>query len=1092
VTVGLPDEVAWRRWWCPADLDQPVTGGFLDDPTGPYARFFELPTVELAVLDSARCLVLLGEAGMGKSRELVREEDRLRAAGRRVVHVDLGAEPDIASLRSTVLDDPVVSDWRAGSGDLVLLLDGFDEAVVTIDKLVDGLIRLLDALPVDRLTLRIASRSSIWSARLDAALVQRWPELRRLVLCPLTSPDVALAAGQAGVDPDGFLREVHVKDLGVLAARPLTLGMLLSLDDPAALPADRGALYQQAVGVLARESNDRRREEHRDDLPIDQRLRAARRLATVMLLSGRTTVWPRRSGAATPHDIAVDDLATDATELSEFDQVIGSALLSPTDGGAVRWTHRSIAEFLAGQTIAALPTRTAAYLLRDPVHDRAIVPQLAGVASWAATLNPDLYEWLAVLQPELLLTANLASATNDQHRILARAVLRSLDGNTPPHDRRYFGLSYDGLGADVEPYLADGQDNWVRREASRILADSGCHDLDPRLVEIIEDIARRHPSDYLGEDVRLATALVFALDACDDQGLLERLVEVVDQDEASWQLRAEILGQLWGRVTTASLMPIVDRMSLVATSSHIARQVAHELATGTLRGAVELDVLADWLESSGLATVDKAGSPAAACDDEWHQVVEAVTLRTALTATDDTAPNTVAVRALVAWARRGHHELFDFYADRVHDLSADARRRLAARVLGYSPDAYTAYHLARAGALQAGDDFGWWLRQYAAAAPSSPEATAAHIAIRQLSGPTAEQATRARALMIELPQLQPLVDELFSPDRAQAAADAAEQAAARAAGQAAAAAAEQFSTTRLATALAASGWPQVARELRAQVGTDKWIVGSPIDTAPAWRALDAPTRASTIDVAETYLAGLPTTAQADSADHAGLAYDLVGRQDPTRLAKLDPDVMIAWLDVIRTRPAQDPSVAVLVAHLTTARPNELEAVMIQALAEDAAAPFPTQIRKLGTFTSPRVENALHDIANHLETPPRVVEAALAALIRRDPQRGLSAAYRIMRRRPERQPTGNLFRTRWRQAVHACSAVIKSCQCHSELDTILSVLSTSVDFACDVIATAEPDDQQTQPWPGLTSDQLATLYLWARRFLPPSPTTLPAR
>ena len=452
--------------------------------------------------------------------------------------------------------------------------------------------------------------------------------------------------------------------------------------------------------------------------------------------------------------------------------------------------------------------------------------------------------------------------------------------------------------------------------------DSGCHDLDPRLVEIIEDIARRHPSDYLGEDLRSAAALVFALDACDDQGLLERLVEVVDQDEAPWQLRAEILGQLWGRVTTASLMPIVDRMSLVGTSSHLAEQVAHELATATLRGAVELDVLADWLKSSGLATVDKAGSPAAACDYEWQQVVEAVTLRTAVTATDDTAPDTVAVRALMAWAKRGHHELFGFYA--IGFTTCQPRPATGSPPESSStpptrtpPTIWPAPVLYRRATTSSGGFAGTRRRHRRAPRRLPPTSQSGSCRRRP------RRATRARALVSELPQLQQLVDELFSPDRVQAAADAAEQAAARATGQAAAAAAEQFSSTRLTTALAASDWPQVARELRAQVGTDKWVVGSPIDTAPAWRALDAPTRASTIDAAETYLVGLPTTVQADSADHAGLAYDLVGRQDPTRLARLDPGVMVAWLDVIRTRPAQDASVAALVARLTTARPDQL-------------------------------------------------------------------------------------------------------------------------------------------------------------------------
>jgi hypothetical protein len=133
--------------------------------------------------------------------------------------------------------------------------------------------------------------------------------------------------------------------------------------------------------------------------------------------------------------------------------------------------------------------------------------------------------WLAGRQPDLLLTASLATATDDQRRILGRALLRQLAGNEPPHDRRYFLLSWQGMGADIEPYLAGDKPVWARREAARMLGDSGCRELDGRLVAV-EEIAARHPPGYLGEDVRLAVTMVFALGGCDDPGLLTRLAVV--------------------------------------------------------------------------------------------------------------------------------------------------------------------------------------------------------------------------------------------------------------------------------------------------------------------------------------------------------------------------------------------------------------------------------------------------------------------------------------------------------------------------------------------------------------------------------------
>ena len=51
---------------------------------------------------------------MGKSSELEVEEQRLRAARLPVVKFDLGAEPDVPSLRDTVLMSPEVTTWLRG------------------------------------------------------------------------------------------------------------------------------------------------------------------------------------------------------------------------------------------------------------------------------------------------------------------------------------------------------------------------------------------------------------------------------------------------------------------------------------------------------------------------------------------------------------------------------------------------------------------------------------------------------------------------------------------------------------------------------------------------------------------------------------------------------------------------------------------------------------------------------------------------------------------------------------------------------------------------------------------------------------------
>lgn len=248
-----------------------------------------------------------------------------------------------------------------------MLLDGFDEANASFGKLPDQLIKLLDGVPIGRLKLRITSRTGVWSTWLDAGLAGRWPDLQRLVLAPLTEEDVRVAAEATLGDGAAFLSGVRARDLGALAARPLTLSMLMTgRRDDGELPVDRIDLYERAVKVLARENHERRIEEPSStDHPVEERLRAARRLAAVSIISGRTIIHPKRTAETPNNDLALDDITRTRQEMFILLEVLGSGLFTSAAGGAVRWTHRSIGEFLAAQTLADLPVAAAGYMLSD-------------------------------------------------------------------------------------------------------------------------------------------------------------------------------------------------------------------------------------------------------------------------------------------------------------------------------------------------------------------------------------------------------------------------------------------------------------------------------------------------------------------------------------------------------------------------------------------------------------------------------------------------------------------------------------------------------------------------------------------------------
>ena len=163
------------------------------------------------------------------------------------------------------------------------------------------------------------------------------------------------------------------------------------------------------------------------------------------------------------------------------------------------------------------------------------------------------------------------------------------------------------------------------------------------------------------------------------------------------------------------------------------------------------------------------------------------------------------------------------------------------------------------------------------------------------------------------------------------------------------------------------------------------------------------------------------------------------------------------------------------------------------IAQDEARRSPLHLWRLGGFSSPKIADALDTVAQHPDTAAPVAEAALAALIERAPDRGVSTALRVIDRRPALKPSRvhsselhNAVSMHWQQSVHACVALLKSDRCADNLDAILSRLTGSAQFAADVITAAQLTRPRVEAWPGLSPDQLATLYIWAETTLPHEP------
>ena len=117
---------------------------------------------------SHRFVVILGEAGTGKTREFEEEAQRLRNDGRQALFIPL---EDLADNRISVDVEKAIEDWKQGAEEGIFFLDAVDEArlghPVAFRRALDALARLLR--PIEsRSTIVVSCRISDWQYRTDA------------------------------------------------------------------------------------------------------------------------------------------------------------------------------------------------------------------------------------------------------------------------------------------------------------------------------------------------------------------------------------------------------------------------------------------------------------------------------------------------------------------------------------------------------------------------------------------------------------------------------------------------------------------------------------------------------------------------------------------------------------------------------------------------------------------------------------------------------------------------------------------------------------------------------------------------------------
>jgi len=526
---------------------------------------WSLATTWNDLLRSKRVL-LISEAGAGKTYECRAQAERLRAAGEPAFFIELSALA-VDDLRSLLDQDGEarLDAWLSSQSDLAtFFLDSIDELKLTEGSFEQALTRLGKVIgnQLHRARIIITTRPIPFDEELvrkilpvpsapsfeppgeefvkiamrdhqhDGKSRDSSPEWRSVALMPLSDEQIIEFARDQGVsDPDVLLEDLMRRNAQEFARRPQDLIELCAdwrLHERIRTHKDQVA---ENVRVKLLPRDDRKEPA---ELSVDKAIEGASRLALAMQVTRRLTI---RHNAAS--DVTGDEAALDPVYiLSDWQPNERKALLErPLFGfasyGRVRFHHRSVSESLAAKRLMALRQRGMTFkalkrLLFMETRGKTIVrPSKRPVAGWLALEEKGIFELLRDNEPAVLLGEGDPESLSPMQRNQALRAYCERYGSggwrglrTPPIQVRRFASNE--LADEINRIWQSGVENPDVRQVLLDLIEAG-------RIDACADIAYHLALDAKAHDVERIKA-INVLAALDDKRLGEIAAGIATHD----------------------------------------------------------------------------------------------------------------------------------------------------------------------------------------------------------------------------------------------------------------------------------------------------------------------------------------------------------------------------------------------------------------------------------------------------------------------------------------------------------------------------------------------------------------------------------
>jgi hypothetical protein len=525
------------------------------------------------LLKSERVLIV-SEAGAGKTYECRSQRDLLWEAGQAAFYVDLAAlkENNFRDLLSAA-EEARFEKWLSAQSDIAtFFLDSIDELELTLGKFELALKRFGKAIaghlgrarivittrpiPVDQQVFRAqlpippkAEEGATPQSFADVAMrrtkkedqnADAAPAWRNVALMPLSNEQILEMARIQGVsDPEALLADIRSRNAEEFARRPQDLIELCVDWNDNHRVRNHAAQVVHNIRTKLKARTDRAEKAPLDDTKA---LEGAKRLALAALLTRKLTI---RYSAEADKGSASEAALEPAAVLPDWSVEERSTLLErPLFGfatyGRVRFHHRSVVEFLAAERLddrleAGMSIKTVKRMLfaDSPQGETVVRSSMKPVAAWLARRRTAIFSALCKIEPSLLLDYGDPGSLGTLQRthVLRAYVDRYGRGDwrgmrTPPLQVHRFATSC--RQEDVARLWHSGVENPEVRSLLLNIIEAG------RMDECADIAFERALNSKVSDDERLDA--VDALVAIDDKRLAG-IVEKIERGGKGWSAR---------------------------------------------------------------------------------------------------------------------------------------------------------------------------------------------------------------------------------------------------------------------------------------------------------------------------------------------------------------------------------------------------------------------------------------------------------------------------------------------------------------------------------------------------------------------------